>query len=507
MLQSVKSSFFLYFSFFIFSVIVLLQGCFMPFSNAIPGIDIDIFVYSAKCILNGDLMYKEVFDHKGPVLYLMNVLGLFLFQGNTFGIWLLQIISLFFTIILFYKTVSLVSKNKLVSILAVVSSVLFLTPLSIGDGTTQEWSLPYISLAFYLFVKYFTSTAVFRFSELFLISFSFVFTLLLQPNLVVVWIVFASLVGFRLFAEKKYYLIFKYIFSVFLFSFISILPFLIYGWYYDILNDFFFSVFGFNTGSYIEKSFLSISKNLLKELSGLGFLPLLIPVSFVFLFFLKKKTKNKYLLAALVFSIVFTALFCSIGNNYKHYYIIYAPLLVLPYAFVYNYILEKINKKNILVLVLFVIFQNAFSVYAWAKKSTFNIIKIQERKVVRNIDVLLLQKSMQDIVAQNGISSTDKILVFGNRNNYYLSSGLYASSKYSYVTPIIDNNTIIEKEYFADLQKNPPVLFIYQQDNGCEPRINDLIKSFLHDNYSLLDVDFSYLGFYGEVEVWIKKEK
>ena len=92
-----------------------------------------------------------------------------------------------------------------------------------------------------------------------------------------------------------------------------------------------------------------------------------------------------------------------------------------------------------------------------------------------------------------------------NRNNYYLSSGLYASSKYSYVTPIIDNNTIIEKEYFADLQKNPPVLFIYQQDNGCEKRINDLIKSFLHDNDSLLDVDFAYLYNGINLKRWLGK--
>ena len=45
----------------------------------------------------GMIPYKNMFDHKGPIIFFVDMLG-FLLTGTSFGIMLLQIIFMFFTL-------------------------------------------------------------------------------------------------------------------------------------------------------------------------------------------------------------------------------------------------------------------------------------------------------------------------------------------------------------------------------------------------------------------------
>ena len=53
-----------------------------------PGSDSAIFIYVAKGILEGDIPYLHRWDHKGPLLYVLNLFGLLI--HDTWGLWLVQ---------------------------------------------------------------------------------------------------------------------------------------------------------------------------------------------------------------------------------------------------------------------------------------------------------------------------------------------------------------------------------------------------------------------------------
>ena len=53
-----------------------------------PGSDSAIFIYVAKGILEGDIPYLDRWDHKWPLLYVLNLFGLLI--HDTWGLWLVQ---------------------------------------------------------------------------------------------------------------------------------------------------------------------------------------------------------------------------------------------------------------------------------------------------------------------------------------------------------------------------------------------------------------------------------
>lgn len=90
-------------------VLILLTLNSNVFSNRIDAHDSSMFLYFGKGISEGLIPYKDMFDHKGIVLffiqYIANIVGL----GNIFlGIFLVEAVFLLIALIFLYKTSYLV---------------------------------------------------------------------------------------------------------------------------------------------------------------------------------------------------------------------------------------------------------------------------------------------------------------------------------------------------------------------------------------------------------------
>src|SRR5258707_15779134 len=46
-----------------------------------------VFLYVAQRMLDGAALYRQVWDHKPPLVYYLNALGLWLTQGSRWGVW------------------------------------------------------------------------------------------------------------------------------------------------------------------------------------------------------------------------------------------------------------------------------------------------------------------------------------------------------------------------------------------------------------------------------------
>ncbi|MBI4927784.1 MAG: hypothetical protein HY835_08455 [Anaerolineae bacterium] len=63
----------------------------LPVGQRLADVDSGVFQYIGWKILQGGLPYRDVWDHKGPLIYFLNGLGLFLWGGNPRGIFVLEV--------------------------------------------------------------------------------------------------------------------------------------------------------------------------------------------------------------------------------------------------------------------------------------------------------------------------------------------------------------------------------------------------------------------------------
>ena len=69
-----------------------------PNNMTLPSRDSGVFLYIGWRFLNGDFPYKDVWDHKPPLIYYVDALGIALTPDSLWGIWFIQFIFLFFTL-------------------------------------------------------------------------------------------------------------------------------------------------------------------------------------------------------------------------------------------------------------------------------------------------------------------------------------------------------------------------------------------------------------------------
>ena len=77
------------------------------FSKEVMEVDGACFYDVGRAILSGKVLYKDVFDHKTPYIYFINALGSLL-EFNHIGLFIIEVLVLFFSLFYTYKFLILV---------------------------------------------------------------------------------------------------------------------------------------------------------------------------------------------------------------------------------------------------------------------------------------------------------------------------------------------------------------------------------------------------------------
>lgn len=119
--------------------------------------DIQIFLTTARGLLEGDVLYRDIFEVKGPYLYLIYVLGLLISRETLLGVYLIE--GLLFSVYLFvsYKIANLYVKSvPLCFLITAITGFLSTTTDAMdGGGQCEELLLPVFSVIIYVTIKYF----------------------------------------------------------------------------------------------------------------------------------------------------------------------------------------------------------------------------------------------------------------------------------------------------------------------------------------------------------------
>ncbi len=111
--------------------------------------DSGVFLYVGSHILKGEIPYRDIWDHKPPVIFFLYATGLAIANGSRWGVWLLEALSLSLATLIGFRLM----RDAFGFTSAIAGSFLWLLSLVFvieGGNLTEEYALPLQFGCFYL---------------------------------------------------------------------------------------------------------------------------------------------------------------------------------------------------------------------------------------------------------------------------------------------------------------------------------------------------------------------
>ena len=293
------------------------------FYSYVYGGDSDIFKAMGKLWNNGLVPYRDFLDHKGPVIFFIESIGLRI--SNVFGILILQFVSLIFAIKGIIKTSKLLNTDSN-ALLIIITTVLLLNVYYQGGNYTEEFCLPFLAWSIFWLTRFIQNDEMAAnglYGFFFGITFGIcAFTRITNAiPLCILIVVF----GVRIIINKKIGVLIKQIICFLVGTCIVVVPFTIFFAIKGAIYDLIYATFIYNF-RYASDSQLNLTTN-----DILNFIILLVPmIASVVLIIVHmiKESSNRLLYGTFLAIIILGTVFQISQFPYGHYYIIWIPIIV-----------------------------------------------------------------------------------------------------------------------------------------------------------------------------------
>ena len=211
-----------------------------------PWDDANVFMTIGKAMLSGELLYRDIFDHKGPVLFFIHELAAWISYKSFLGIYLIEILCYWGFLVYSHKIMRLFSNSWIVMPFTCLIGVGVVTTdfFWFGDSV-EELSLPVLSYTLYHMLSYLKTQTVPSVRTLILVGIGM--GLVFWMKFTVVVFHFAALIALSVICYRKKNLqdlrqITLWIIAGFLFlSILCILYFISKGTLVDLYNAYFYT--------------------------------------------------------------------------------------------------------------------------------------------------------------------------------------------------------------------------------------------------------------------------
>lgn len=412
---------------------------------------------------SGLMPYRDSFDHKGPLLYIYNYLGLLIKPHR--GIWVIEFVSAYAAFGILYRIARL-NCGRLRAFLVLMICVAPLYKYFEGGNFTEEYALPFIAAAIYIFADYFLNNRVSRI-RLMICGFGFGAVFLLRANMIAVWIVFCCAVLLQCIRERRMNDI-PYFFNWFLAgAAIIIIP--ICGWlmmnhaFTDFIKDYLL----FNL-KYTNDAVRSAALNKYDSFSG--FANNIYVLTAIVTSCYACRDKGLFHRAYLGCEVATLLLICMSGQGYAHYGMVLVPVLAYPFSLL---LAEETTGERAWVWAFVFYFSVAEVLPVWIggmnKTAEYALAEDMTRErtdAVGQVCTFITANTDED----------DRIIVWGNRNIIYVESERLPASKYSYQMPIGEVDGSILAEFFAEINETIPRIVVVSEINEFEEMDDFLIE-------------------------------
>lgn len=429
--------------------------------------DSSIFIVMGKAIVNGFVPYKDIFDHKGPILFWIEALGQLICEGKN-GIFLLQVLSLFVTNIFIYKISRMFSNEKESYLSLIFSMSVFVFFIEEGN-LSEEFSLPFLVVCLYIGIKWIIDKKckkIMWYEPLvFGMFFSIISLIRLNNAILIVGLVLSIL--FILIKKKRYVDIFKCIGYFLVGCLIIYIPVCVYFIINDALVDMIY-------GTFIHNLMYMNNTEARYMLANMGFS---IHIIFLMLIVRKKmKEYNKEFYFTIYFSTILMLLILLISRSYLHYFIITVPVVCVYLSFVFvlyknkeEYIKSCVIKIIILTCIIYLI--NGIM------HCIFYIVSMEEVTI----------SDVEKLIEQIPEDEKDNIYMYNHHlSSIYIYGDFLPEYKYAFLQyNLIKTNKEIYNE-ILDYFKSDENKWLITKDIESLEEKNEIILYIL-DNYEKID--------------------
>lgn len=428
--------------------------------------DEGIYQVVGRAILSGRVLYKDIWDNKPPLLYIIYAIV----NGNLFFVKLLSLLSGLFSVFIFFLlSQKLFKKNIPVYFSTLIYAVLFGSPLIEGNiANAENFMLFPVILSAYLVVSFLENE-----KDIYLIFAGLILSIAFITKIVAVFD-FCAFVLFLFTAcwfENKKKLALMSLIKFFL-SFIS---FFVLTSFYFLLNG---SFKDFVNAVLLQNvSYVGDQNHFIFPMGILVIKTLILFIAIVFLISKHKKISKKafFIFLWIIFA-VYSALFSE--RPYIHYLLVILPAFSLLCGNIFNYAKTRwVGISTIIVIIFFALFH--FQIYG--KTLTYYLNYFQFMTNTKNVvgyESFFDTNTPRDydiasFIGMN-VKGNEKVFLWSDSPQIYALSQQLPIGKYvvAYHITFYKNAEIITKQQIEQVQPK----YIIQTIG--EPLVDDLLSSY-----------------------------
>ncbi len=114
--------------------------------------DAQCFMTIARCMRRGDILYKDIYEHKGIVLYFLYLIGNIISTSSFIGVYFIELLSFFVFVLFLIKTLRLFCKSDFANYC--FAALIAIRATSVVEfragGQCEEFVLPLFAISLYL---------------------------------------------------------------------------------------------------------------------------------------------------------------------------------------------------------------------------------------------------------------------------------------------------------------------------------------------------------------------
>ena len=418
-----------------------------PGNARTPMEDSSAFLYIGERILEGKAPYRDVFDHKGPLLYLIQIVGLKLTPGSYTGVWLLEVLNMLLTTAAAGKLAATVSNRDDSGYLAVLA-VFGACGWKIwqGGNFTEEYALPWITLAAWVMFRFFRDRR-YHTGDIILLGVGFMVVLLLRANMVAVWGTLIPVVLLLLLRDKRFAEIGRCILLFLLGMAVVLIPTLLWAHLGGFLKDMWQDYVIFN----IEYTDDATSSPMVRLFMMLRFAQVVWPGTLAVLLSLIIGFRRREQWFNFLFYLASLFTTSMSGRVYNHYAIVLLPAFVIPMSFLFDCfggLLDRCHPRRlrswVAILTACIVVLGAF---AYRKIS-------DHEPEIEPVTAYLAENTEKD----------DDVLVLGKSLGYYIQAGRKTENRFFYQLPPLEISQKLRDEFKDELREHPSDYIVISGD-------------------------------------------
>ena len=427
-----------------------------------PRRDSSVSIYVAQGLLDGEIPYLDRWDHKGPLIYLLNVVGLVI--GGVLGIWLLGALFLVGSTWFAFRTVK-EAFGTTAALIPLTFFLIYFAKFSQGGNLTEHYALLFQFLTLSLFLQIERRNGRHDIWLSLAIGMLGAGAFLLRPNLIGVWLA----IGLYWIIQKDNALkwtVWSVSGGLAVLLAVSVIFALVGGW-----NALWDSTIAYNF-AYIDASFkdrLKVLVDLRRDMLILS-LPLAASWCIGLYYWIAGKTRSgtfeHILPLALILGPVEVIFIALSGFQYGHYYLAILPVATVLIAFLIRFLTEQR-----LVAPIFLLAAPLVAVLYY-QVPYGHVVRLSDKYT--HVDEIITSSKHHLIASrvQEETAPDDLIIVWGAESQIYWLSHRDAPTRFFYQYPLVEpsySNPAIRNEFIFDIVGSRPAMIIDTRNGRLPP--------------------------------------